>query len=178
VVLTLGAWWPEHAPIAAPLPLSVRRQVQFWVRPSDPEAYRPGRLPVFMRYGDEFVYGLPEAYYQGLKLAAHRGGAPASPETIDRDVHAADEAIIRSYLRRYMPAADGPLLGARVCMYTNSQDQNFALGVHPDALQVIVGTGFSGHGFKLAPVVGEILADYAIDGSSSRTIDIFDVGRS
>ncbi len=178
VVLTLGPWWPAHAPIAAPLPLSVSRQVQFWVRPNDPEAYRPGRLPVFLRYGDDFVYGLPEAYYQGLKVAAHRGGVVASPETIDRTVHPGDEAVIRRFLARHMPGADGPLLGARVCMYTNSGDSNFALGLHPDAPQVVVGTGFSGHGFKLAPVVGEILADYAIDGSSARTIDIFDVGRS
>jgi len=188
VVLTLGPWWPAfqaspsalgpaHAPIAAPLPLAVSRQVQFWVRPNDPEAYRPGRLPVFMRYGDEFVYGLPEAFYPGLKVAAHRGGAPASPDTIDRTVHPEDEAVIRRFLARHMPGADGALLGARVCMYTNSGDANFALGLHPDAPQVVVGTGFSGHGFKLAPAVGEILADYAVDGWSPRTIDIFDVTR-
>lgn len=178
VVLAVGPWWPEHAPIAAPLPLKVTRQVQFWVRPNDPEAYRPGRLPVFLRYGSDMVYGLPEAVYPGLKVAVHVKGDAASPETVDRAVHARDEAPIRAFFQRHMPGADGPLLGARVCMYTNSGDGHFALGLHPEAAQVVVGTGFSGHGFKLAPEVGEILADYAIDGSSSRSIDIFDISRA
>jgi sarcosine oxidase len=115
VVLTVGPWWPEHAPIAAPLPLRVTRQVQFWVRPGDPEAYRPGRLPVFLRYGSNMVYGLPEAFYPGLKVAVHVKGDAASPETVDRAVHARDEAPIRAFFQRHMPGADGPLLGgARV----------------------------------------------------------------
>lgn len=175
VVLTLGPWWPEHAPIRAPVALQVERQVQLWVRPADPDAFRPGRFPVFLRFGDDLVYGLPEAYFPGLKVAAHHGGEPTSPERVERGLRPEDEARVRRFLAAHLPSANGPLLAARVCLYTNSRDAHFRLGQHPDAPEVIVGAGFSGHGFKLAPVVGEILADYAIDGSSARTIDLFDI---
>lgn len=177
VVLTLGPWWPEHAPIRAPVALQVERQVQLWVRPADPDAFRPGRFPVFLRFGDDLVYGLPEAHFPGLKVAAHHGGEPTSPERVERALLPEDEARVRRFLAAHLPSADGPLLAARVCLYTNSRDAHFRLGPHPDAPEVIVGAGFSGHGFKLAPVVGEILADYAIDGSSARTIDLFDISR-
>ena len=175
VVLALGPWWPEHAPIRAPVALQVERQVQFWVRPADPDAFRPGRFPVFLRFGDDLFYGLPEAHVPGLKVAAHHGGELTSPARIDRDLRPEDEARVRQFLRAHLPSADGPLLAARVCMYTNSADQHFVLGLHPDAPEVVVGAGFSGHGFKLAPVVGEILADYALDGASPTSPELFAV---
>lgn len=181
VVLTLGAWAPEQT-LVPPLPiaLSATRQVQLWVRPADPDAFRPGRFPVFMHYGPELVYGLPEAWFPGLKLASHHLGATVSPDTVDRGVHPEDEAGLRRWLMRHLPDADGPVLGARVCTYTNSPDGHFALGLHPAAPEVVVGTGFSGHGFKLAPEVGEILADLALDGASARTAalsGLFDLER-
>jgi len=178
VVLTLGPWWPEHAPIRAPVALEVERQVQLWVRPADPAAFRPDRLPVFLRFGvdpDDLFYGLPEAHFPGLKVAAHHGGEATSPEHVDRTLRPDDEARVRRFLVAHLPSANGPLLAARVCLYTNSADAHFRLGLHPDAPDVVVGTGFSGHGFKLAPVVGEILADYAVDGTSRRPIDLFDI---
>ncbi len=179
-VLTLGPWWAANAPIAPPLPLAVTRQVQLWVRPHDPAAFELGRLPVFLRYDEGLVYGMPSprgAQHPGLKLASHRIGAPADPDAIDRAVSAADLAPVRAFLARYLPGADGPLLGARTCMYTSSPDHHFALGPHPDVPAVVVGAGFSGHGFKLAPVVGEILADFALEGASALTLDLFDPRR-
>ena len=63
-----------------------------------------------------------------------------------------------------IPAADGPLLSMKVCLYTNSPDQHFIIDRHPLHDRVTIACGFSGHGFKFASVVGEILADYATSG--------------
>lgn len=178
-VLTLGPWWPSHAPIAPPLELSVTRQMQLWFQPRRPERFDPERFPVFMRYGQgQLIYGLPEAAYPGLKIASHAYGALADPETLMRDPGPDDVVPIRRFLSRHLPGADGPLLGARACMYTVTRDGHFALGVHPEAPAVIVGAGFSGHGFKLAPVVGEILADLALDGESPLMLPLFALDRA
>jgi len=177
VVLALGPWWPSYAPLRAPLPLTVTRQVQCWVAPADRAAFGPKNFPIFMRYAglseagdageaarssvDPLVYGLPEAHFPGLKLAVHTKGAVCDPESVDREVDAEDLAPIRRFIERHLPGAAGPLLGARVCMYTNTPDGHFGLGAHPDDSRVICAMGFSGHGFKLAPSVGRLLADCA-----------------
>jgi sarcosine oxidase len=178
VVLALGPWWPSYAPLRAPLPLTVTRQVQCWVAPADRAAFRPETFPIFMRYAgrneasqageadevarresDPLVYGLPEAHFLGLKLAVHAQGALCDPESVDREVDAEDLVPIRRFIERHLPGAAGPLLGARVCMYTNTPDGHFGLGPHPDDARVVCAMGFSGHGFKLAPSVGRLLAD-------------------
>jgi sarcosine oxidase len=176
VVLALGPWWPGSSLLPAPVPLEVERQVQCWVRPRVPEAFQPERFPVFLRFGESLIYGLPEAYHPGLKVAQHHGGArfdAAHVDTVHREVSADDLAPVRRFLSAHLPDADGPLLGARVCMYTNTPDGHFALGPHPDEPRVIAATGFSGHGFKLAPAVGEILADQVVSGSSALMLDLF-----
>jgi sarcosine oxidase len=185
---------------AATVPMTVTRQVQCWFATRDPAAFRPDRFPIFLRYGlgaratsdrlpqdgdDDMVYGLPEAAFPGLKVALHavatgqvETDAPrvervSDPDQVDRRLRPEDEARVRRFVSRFLPLADGPLLGARVCMYTSSLDGHFALGPHPADPRLIALSGFSGHGFKLAPAVGAIAADYAIDGTSPRTIDLF-----
>lgn len=173
VVLALGPWWPAYAPIGAPLPLTVTRQVQCWVAPAKRAAFMPESFPIFMRYAgvgeaegaEPLVYGLPEAHFPGLKLAVHAKGAVCDPESLDREVKPEDFAPIRQFIARHLPRAEGPLLGARVCMYTNTPDGHFGLGPHPDDARVVCAMGFSGHGFKLAPSVGRLLADAVVGAS-------------
>ena len=62
-------------------------------------------------------------------------------------------------------------------MYTITPDFNFILDIHPEYENVIIGAGFSGHGFKFAPVIGEILADLAVDGSTNHPIEFLQVNR-
>jgi len=76
-----------------------------------------------------------------------------------------------------MPAANGPLANARVCLYTNTPDEQFVIDRHPAARGVAFASACSGHGYKFAPVIGEILADLAVDGSSSWAIDRFSAAR-
>jgi sarcosine oxidase len=84
---------------------------------------------------------------------------------------------MRRLVERYMPAAAGRLREARVCLYTNTPDHHFVIDVHPDHPQVIVASPCSGHGFKFASVVGEILADLATEGRSRFDLAPFSLSR-
>lgn len=115
----------------------------------------------------------------GVKATFYRADAVScTPETIDREVGDEEVKFIRGYLDRYVPALNGRLLQARTCMYTNTPDLNFAISAHPSHPQIIVVAGFSGHGYKMASVVGEILTDLATGGSTSHPTDLFSAGRS
>lgn len=175
LVFTAGAW---TAPLVRDLgvPLTVTRQVLGWVWPRVPERFALGRFPCWAIEDDApgfqgIYYGFPlmtgaamEA--PGLKVAHHAPGPATHPDALDRATTAADEGDFRPALSKYLPDADGPLLSMRVCMYTMSPDQHFVIDRHPAHERVTIGCGFSGHGFKLAPVMGEALADLALHGRS------------
>ena len=128
-----------------------------------------GRLPVWaiekaggLYYGFPMMPGSP-----GFKLADHSFGTPTDPDRVARDVTADDEKTFRPAIAQYIPDADGPTLAMRVCLYTHSPDHHFVIDRHPAHERVTVACGFSGHGFKFASVIGEVLADLAIDGKTA-----------
>jgi glycine/D-amino acid oxidase-like deaminating enzyme len=96
-----------------------------------------------------------------------------SPAEIDSEPRPADEGPVRQFLMAHLPGAAGPLRDARTCIYTLTPDRHFLIGRHPEVETVAVAAGFSGHGFKFAPVVGEILADLAECGTTSWDISMF-----
>lgn len=179
VVLAAGGWAAgADALLPPPAPLQVERQVQHFFAPSQPAAFAPARFPIFIHFGAEAAfYGLPAVGLPGVKVCRHHGGETTEAESLDRVPRPADEAVVRGFLRRHLPGADGALLGARVCMYTNSPDGHFVVGAHPTVPRVLVACGFSGHGFKLAPVVGEMLADHLEHGASAIDAGLFDPRR-
>jgi sarcosine oxidase len=169
LVLAAGAWTASLPALRAAfgdVPLAVERQVQLWFpRPR-------GALPAFIHFtGSRTHYAIPTA--DDVKVCMHHGGEPASPDTLDRAVRAADEEDVRSYLRAHLPGADAAPLRARVCMYTNTPDQHFVIGRAPRHPHVVVLAGFSGHGYKLASVVGEIAADLVATGESPFDLGMF-----
>jgi sarcosine oxidase len=156
----------------------VERQVQLWFEPLAPEAFAPGRFPVFLHFAaDGAFYGLPPSGIPAVKLCRHHGGEPADPQTVDRALRPTDEEPVRAWARRHLPDAAGRLVDAQVCLYTNTPDGNFLIGSIPGEPRIFVAGGFSGHGFKLAPVVGEILADLVTRGSTPHDIRLFDPAR-
>lgn len=172
VILALGPWWPE-APLPCPIPVTVTRQVQLWLRTETPAAFRPESFPVFMRYAGPstsapapLVYGLPEATFPGLKLAVHAPGDPTRADELDRELRPADLEPVLAFASRHLNGVSADVLGARACLYTMSPDGHFGLGRHREAPRVLCALGFSGHGFKLAPSVGRILADLATDAGA------------
>ena len=80
---------------------------------------------------------------------------------------------MRGYLEEYVPALAGRCLATDVCMYTNTPDEHFVVDLHPDYPQVSFASPCSGHGYKFASVVAEILADLAIDGATHHPIEMF-----
>jgi sarcosine oxidase len=176
VILTAGPW---AGALVGGVPLSVMRQVVFWLRPSEPALFRRDRFPIFIAdTPGGYFYGLPALDPSGVKVARHYGSSElASPEGVDREIHDSDEAPVRGFVREYLPAADGPRGDASTCIYTLTPDRHFVIGAHPSAAGVYLAAGFSGHGFKFAPVVGEILADLATVGRTAFSISLFAPGR-
>jgi len=170
------------------VPWRVDRRLQHYWRPEgDTASFAPGRFPAWMwEYAAGAVaYGLPwQDPPGGVKAAFHHANAgPLATDPVDVDLGAApgtaDEAVpMRDWLAARMPAlAKGEWLGTSACLYTLTPDEHFLLGAHPAHANVVVAAGFSGHGFKFLPVVGEVLADLAIDGATRHPIGMFAPGR-
>jgi sarcosine oxidase len=178
LVIAAGAW-AGRVLADLGLPLTVRRKVLLWYGTSTPANYRRDVFPVYMTSGPQGTYyGFPMVDTYGHKLARHDGGKTVNdPATVDRTVTADDETDCRNFLRAHIPGVDGPLRYSRVCLYTMTPDEHFAIGVHPTHSQVSIAAGFSGHGFKFASVVGEILADLADRGKTELPIDMFRLDR-
>jgi sarcosine oxidase len=96
-----------------------------------------------------------------------------NPDVIIWDVTEADAPPVRTFLDHYMPGRVGSVTKGQVCMYTLTPDKHFVIDVHPHHPQVSVACGFSGHGFKFASVVGEVLADLAEAGHTRHPIEMF-----
>lgn len=163
VIVCGGAWMSELLDELG-TELWISRQVVGWVWPQKPEEFTDRSLPVWsLRRSDGTrLYGFPMGIEQpGLKVANHDRSVHGARDELCREPVAADEATFRSALAALLPAASGPLLSLQVCFYTNSLDLHALVGRHPTNNRVLVSGGCSGHGFKLAPVFGSILADLA-----------------
>jgi len=178
LVVAAGAWagrvLPELRDLAVP-----ERQVLIWTRPLRPEYFRADRFPVFNMEGPEGrFYGFPEYGIPGFKLGKyHHRGEVTDPDAVDRDIHPEDEEVLREAIRRYFPDADGATLSMKTCMFTNTPDEHFILDRHPRYPQVSIAAGFSGHGFKFCSVVGEIMADLAMDRTPPFDLSLFRIDR-
>lgn len=178
LVLTAGAWSDDVARLAAGSVKPVR-QVLAWFQPTRPELFTPERMPVFnlILDGDHF-YGFPAYGIPGVKLGRYeRQGESGDPDWISREPLVADEVRLRELAGRYLPDGAGPTVALKTCLFELSPDEHFIVDRHPDAPSAIVGAGFSGHGYKFCSVIGEILADLAIDGSTRHNIGLFHIDR-
>ena len=182
LVIAAGAWAPELLRDLG-LPLTVQRNVLYWLRPTHDQAhFQLDRCPICIweGAGQSSFYSFPEipGTPQGVKLAFHNHGPLTTPETIDREVHPHEVAEMRHWLAGRIPAvADGELLATATCMYTLTPDMNFLIDQHPAHPQVLICSPCSGHGFKLASVVGEIMADLAEHGATRHPIAPFNLAR-
>ncbi|HXU85461.1 MAG TPA: N-methyl-L-tryptophan oxidase [Verrucomicrobiae bacterium] len=178
LVLAAGPWTAEFVPDLE-LPLVVEREVPMWFRPTvEPATVGADRLPIWvLRDEGTAYYGIPYDPELGLKVSIHHWGTFTDPDTVERVVGPADIERVRAFMRTRMPAANGPLANAKVCLYTNTPDETFVIDRHPAAPGVAFASACSGHGFKFAPVIGEILADLVTDGSTSWPIEPFRADR-
>jgi sarcosine oxidase len=177
-IVCAGPWLPRLLPDLR-LPLRVTRNVLGWFVPAGPDLVADGGLPVFLlesRHG--IHYGFPPDAGGRVKVAKHHHDDQAvDPEDVDRTVSAADERLIRAALADHLPAVNGPLREATTCLYTKTPDGDFVIDRLPQAPQIVVASPCSGHGFKFSPLIGEVLADLAIAGSTAHDIRRFSLGR-
>lgn len=169
--------------------LKVSSQALAWFQIHPSAHFSKESFPCFMIDDEEYglFYGFPQLKGEkwggpvGLKLAHHHVSnyieniSDYSPE--DR-ISNEEESLLRLILAKYLPEANGRLLHATTCLYTNSPDGDFILDFLPGHDEkVIIACGFSGHGFKFVPVVGEILCDLALTGSTTLKIDFLGLAR-
>lgn len=185
LVITAGAWASKVIPNFKPR-LVVTKQMLAWVAPKNWEMFSMGKFPCWILEDDQrgSYYGFPILPVEqfggplGLKLAHHFPGEISDPDKVDRRVTSGTEEDIRYALKKYMPEADHTILSLKSCLYTNSVDENFIIDQLPGFKdKVTVACGFSGHGFKFASVVGEILADLSIKGKTELPIGFLGLNR-
>ncbi len=177
VVVAAGPWMHDLVPW---LPLSVERQVMVWLAiESGADWLTPERFPVFIRQTDDFgdIYGIPSLDGISMKVARHHNGAPTDPDHVQREVTVKDLDRVRAVAAKYLHGVASRATKAAVCMYTNTPDHHFAIGRHPEDPRIVVLSACSGHGFKFAPVIGDIAADLICDGGTSRDISRISLDR-
>jgi monomeric sarcosine oxidase len=183
LIVTAGAW---SGTILSDLhlALTIRRKVVAWFVPGQPELFRPEMLPVFA-FTPNLFYGFPNIGDRGVKVAEHHGGEPvldlASPVAPPGEE---DLRLLTDAATRFLPALAGPkvgeaprLLAAKTCLYTLTPDEHFVIDQHPWHENVFFAAGFSGHGFKFAPVVAEILSDLALEGRTTLPVEFLRLKR-
>lgn len=182
LVICGGAWASKLVPQLAGKAVP-ERQALVWLETKQPELFLPERFPVWNGQVEEGrYYGFPEfnpaGKTPGMKFGRyHHLDEECDPDELDRAVNAKDVALLRAFAERYFPAGAGRVLRSVVCMFTNTADEHFVLDTLPDAPQVAIAAGFSGHGFKMASVVGEIMADLAQTGQTRHDIALHRLSR-
>ena len=176
VVFCAGAWIGRL--LGGLLPLTVERQVPFWFASNGERRFTPDKMPVFIMEEDPglFFYGIPDVGH-GVKVARTHGGQMVEPDKVDREVTAEDAAPVEAFVSRRLDRLAVPAVGSTTCLYTNTPDLNFAVGLHPEDPRVAVVSACSGHGFKFAGVLGEVVADLLTGGRSPYDISFLRLDR-
>lgn len=175
LVICAGPWSGEIMS-AFGLPLQVERNVMHWFDPREhAERFEASTFPIYIlqRRGVTPLYGCPLLPGQGVKVAFHYSEQFTTPAEIERQVAPSEVDTIRRALQSWIPDAAGTWRRSTVCMYTNTPDKHFVVGLHPQDPRIVFAGGFSGHGFKFCPVIGEILADLALQGRATHPISLF-----
>ncbi|HEY7196842.1 MAG TPA: N-methyl-L-tryptophan oxidase [Gaiellaceae bacterium] len=178
LVVAAGAWAPEVARIPPRLVVA-ERQALAWFEPLEPGLFAPERFPCFGLVDEEgLFYGFPDFDGAGVKVGRfHHRHEQVDPDAFRREPEPADEAVLRRFVERRLPRAAGRSNALVTCLFELSPDEHFLIDLHHDSEAVVVAAGFSGHGFKFASVVGEILADLALDGATRHEIGFLGLAR-
>ena len=160
IVVAVGAWTPYLLPFTKKF-FRANGQPVFHLKPRQPELFASQRFPVF---GADITttgyYGFPVNRDGVVKIANHGPGREMSPESPKRAVTAEDEGNLREFLSSTFPLlTDAPIVYSRVCMYCDTHDGHFWIAPDPDRQGLVIAAGDCGHGFKFAPILGEIIAD-------------------
>uniref|UniRef100_A0A8C5X0L5 Peroxisomal sarcosine oxidase n=1 Tax=Malurus cyaneus samueli TaxID=2593467 RepID=A0A8C5X0L5_9PASS len=186
IIITAGAWtgaFVEQLGLRLPLQ-PLRIDVCYW-REKQPGSANLGSVsPCFLTLGlsqaPHGIYGLPSIEYPGLMKVCHHHGSPTDPEKRDQDPSSAarpDISVLSSFISSYLPGLETKPAVMETCLYTNTPDEDFILDRHPKFSNIVIGAGFSGHGFKLAPMVGKLLCELSLGKEPSHDMSHFAISR-
>jgi sarcosine oxidase len=178
LVIAGGAWSGQ---VLSDLGITFRvlRKHLHWYAASDPRYQAAHGCPAFFyELPDGYFYGFPARDACGVKAAEHSGGElVADPLTVDRALDPVDRQRVEGFLHQCLPGVSNQPRGHAVCMYTMTADSHFVVDRHPQHSQIALAAGLSGHGFKFATVIGQALAELALDGHTELPIDFLNCRR-
>lgn len=181
LILCAGSWMrPLLVQLGLDVPLVVLKEQLAFFAAHDPEQYMPGRFPLFIqRYPGTTVLGsgFPIFDHTGVKLMVDRIGPEVAPDDPDRSLDADRLQRLHAYATELLPGLTGEIIEAVSCRYTMTPDEDFVIDRHPAHPQVLIGSPCSGHGFKFAVAIGQILADLATRGATEHEIARFRLNR-
>ena len=179
LIVSAGAWLNELMPDLH-LPLSINRQVLFWMKNSDEKLqqyFAPAAMPVYIWEYEpgKMFYGFPDLG-DGIKIARHHEGLPVIPAELTTEVSEDEIKDIELITRQYLNI-DAAFNYSATCMYTNTPDENFIIDHHPQHRNIIIASPCSGHGFKFSSITGKILSSMATNNSFENDISMFKISR-
>lgn len=175
VVIATGSWIGELVPRLREHAVPIK-QVVSWYQPRDGFLTMPQRMPAFIRDDGEngSFFGFPAIGIDGVKIGRHAHfREPIDPNRPNPPVNDRDTALLDDFIRRRLPAAGGLRVRSATCRYTMLPSEDFLIDLLPGENRIVIASPCSGHGFKFASVVGEILADLALDGGTALPADAF-----
>jgi monomeric sarcosine oxidase len=157
LIITAGAWADQLLRDLG-LPIQIVRKTLFWLEVEEPELFAPDRCPVYIAGipGYQF-YGFPSWGRPGEKVAIHSGGLETDPDQVDREIARWERDEIVTVARTVLLGLTGKVLDATTCLYSSTPDEDFVIDLVPANPNVVFAAGFSGHGYKFAPAIGELL---------------------
>lgn len=177
LVLCAGPW--NGGLLRGLIPLQVERQAPLWFSSEGLDCFAPPKMPVFILEEDRgvFYYGIPELGH-GVKVARSHGGEPTDPDRVRREVtEEEDIRHVKEFVSRRLRRLGRVPIASTTCLYTNTPDFNFAVGLHPADGNVVIMSPCSGHGFKFASVLGEVAADLVTEKSTPYDLAFLDPAR-
>jgi len=186
VILSAGAWTDKLVSGFADK-LKVTRQFIGWVKTKDPNKYALDNFPCWMLSDNErpgMYYGFPQlpvskfGMPEGMKLAHHYPGIIVDPDNVNKNTTIEEEENLIYVLDKYLPGCFESFISTKTCLYANTPDEDFIIDQLPGYEKLVtIACGFSGHGFKFVSILGEILADLAMEGSTNHSIKFLSAKR-
>ena len=183
LIVTAGAWARRLLQqTGLDLPLTPLRCQLNFMAPNAMAPYQAENCPVWIAHVaslfPEAIYGIPSHARSGFKIAFHGGPAHSHPSAISREPDAENVASLRPFMRAHIPGiARAPVRESRICLYTQTPDEHFVVDKHPEYAHVVIGAGFSGHGFKFSTTIGKMLSEIALDGATPHNDSLFKIAR-
>jgi len=183
LVLTTGAWTSKFSNLKN---LEVTRQIMAWAQPKKPNMFELNNFPCWT-FADPSVNGiyygfpsLPSSSFEeptGIKFAHHTKGKITDPDIVNKNISKEEEKKLVKAIQKFIPNGVKSITGVKTCLYTYSPDEDFILDFYKNNEDIVIASGFSGHGFKFASVIGEILSELVTKGKSIHPINFLNSNR-